>query len=99
HLPISTLSLHDALPISAFVIVGSACERAVMILASPIHSYKIVVSAQALSVRRAYKGRGSFEDMARARKEAKFEVFGQEMIEKVRSEEHTSELQSRFDLV
>src|SRR5207249_6736600 len=83
HLPISTLSLHDALPISAFVIVGSACERAVMILASPIHSYKIVVSAQALSVRRAYKGRGSFEDMARARKEAKFEVFGQEMIEKV----------------
>src|SRR5439155_1386019 len=50
---------------AAFVMVRSACERAVMILASPIHSYKIVVSAQALSVRRAYKGRGSFEDGAR----------------------------------
>src|SRR5207302_10366226 len=50
---------------AAFVIVRSACERAVMILASPVHSYKIVVSAQALSVRRAYKGRGSFEDGAR----------------------------------
>src|SRR3989440_10231863 len=50
---------------AAFVIVGSACERAVMILASPVHSYKIVVSAQALSVRRAYKGRGGFEDGAR----------------------------------
>src|SRR2546430_11808421 len=53
-----------------------------MILASSICSYKIVVSAQALSVRRAYTD-GGVPNMARARKEAKFEVFGQEMVEKV----------------
>jgi len=63
-------------------IVRAGYGGAILILASRFRSYKIVVFAQALSVHRAYSSRGSHR-MARARKEAKFEVFGQEMVEKI----------------
>ena len=45
-------------------------------------SYKIIAGAQVLSVAPAYVA-GGVPNMARGRKEAKFEVFGQEMVEKV----------------
>jgi putative transposon-encoded protein len=53
-----------------------------MILATPVRSYKIV------AVRKPYPAGvrtqvGGGPSMARARKEAKFEVFGQEMVEKI----------------
>ncbi len=52
-----------------------------MILLPSVRSYKIVTSAQALCRGDALLGGGW--SMARVRKEAKFEVFGQEMLEKV----------------
>src|SRR5699024_12683650 len=63
---ISTLSLHDALPICSGVDVGA-----------------LVVN------KRSPAGRGEFLERRRALEEEHLE----------RSEEHTSELQSRFDLV
>ena len=63
-------------------IVRAGYGGAILIFASRFRSYKIVVLAQALSVHPAYSHRGSY-GMARARKEAKFEVFGQEMVEKI----------------
>ncbi len=59
----------------------AGCDRSVLILPSARHSYNMIVPAQRLSGCDAYAAGGS--EMARTRKEAKFEVFGQEMLEKV----------------
>src|SRR5438067_8264940 len=73
---IYTLSLHDALPISASARAGSACRArtSTRAAASPI----------------APRATARSMPVSRSSHEAQWER---------RSEEHTSELQSRFDLV
>jgi len=55
---------------------------AVMTLATRPRSYKIVAARKPYPAGTRTQG-GGVPSMARARKEAKFEVFGQEMVEKV----------------
>ena len=58
-----------------------ACAAVVLRIPFDGDSYNIVAPTQALSVRSECDAWGS--RVARTRKEAKFEVFGQEMVEKV----------------
>src|SRR2546428_12470814 len=59
----------------------AACAAVVLRFASRRGSYKIIALKQSLSFEDAYADGGP--EMARVRRESKFEVFGQEMLEKV----------------
>src|SRR5699024_11581417 len=80
-----TLSLHDALPISAFAVVAELRARGVpglRVCASSDEAPEVTEAADLVVAGPA--GLAEFLDG---------------LMAKLRSEEHTSELQSRFDLV
>src|SRR5207249_11909053 len=86
----SALSLHDALPISELG-VGDE-ERAFVQPTAPAASAHFAVLRRGVEERRAVRCR--YYAIGRdAEEERVIEPYG------LRSEEHTSELQSRFDLV
>src|SRR5207249_6896665 len=87
-----TLSLHDALPISANALKMSV--RAALVDArrvSPGCSYPAMISTESV-LEGSSSNRIPFGKVAEESRIPK-------MVEMGRSEEHTSELQSRFDLV
>src|SRR5699024_12590894 len=81
--PIYTLSLHDALPISAALIIA------------------FVVLGRYFEARAHGKTREAISKLLEmGAKDATLLIDGQELLVSIdKSEEHTSELQSRFDLV
>src|SRR5699024_12783992 len=83
--PIYTLSLHDALPISA-----RGCRSPARCTAPSCASWGLPARAVPARRRRGSRPGGTGRDRAEA---------GTDPADRARSEEHTSELQSRFDLV
>jgi len=61
--------------------VEAACAAVVLRFASSRRSYNIIALSKAYPAATPRQDRGA--ELARVRKEAKFEVFGQEMLEKV----------------
>src|SRR5207249_10363288 len=93
---IHTLSLHDALPISTFAVAGDAGKS--QFKADTLTGYQEVAGPGTIST----IGSGTFEaSLNGAGDEISYTLtYGDlEGGTVTRSEEHTSELQSRFDLV
>src|SRR5206468_11767281 len=94
--PLYPLSLHDALPISASVVADLALRTGVAVVASrPICFWRIRANA----CRRIASPRVVALIHRRAPRDCTVGVGGDRAGPHLRSEEHTSELQSRSDLV
>src|SRR5699024_12269316 len=89
-----TLSLHDALPISAYTLLKNEGVQPMTVVGHSLGEYSALVAAGTLTLDEALplvKTRGRLMEEAFPK--------GKGTMAAVRSEEHTSELQSRFDLV
>src|SRR5207249_11895822 len=91
-----TLSLHDALPISSLgeiETLGVLAGGLDAVLERPLDEARFLAALQEVLARRKLLTSSSIRDIAQT-------ISNREpSVELARSEEHTSELQSRFDLV
>src|SRR5699024_12878258 len=93
------LSLHDALPISATAVLESWRYQELEAIALAQH--RALQKLTDLVAERHRKGAASRSDLAQSKtrvESAYTQVLQHQNQKRMRSEEHTSELQSRFDL-
>src|SRR5207249_10060769 len=95
----SPLSLHDALPILTGTSLSTAATATATIAMTTLQKAIIAVALTATVGTGIYEARqtSSFRSQVQRIQEQQSENIQQ--LERERSEEHTSELQSRFDLV